>query len=129
MGSLLFVYDADGTLVAQLADAVHKALKPATYNCDLCALTYGNLRMKPQWRSFVQALDEEVLFEHRDKFRRDHPTLESHPLPAVFRQDADESEWTPFITHDEFVFIRTLDDLELLVTSRLANSGDRREAK
>ncbi len=121
----MFVYDADGTVGAQLAAAAHKAFKPGTYSCDLCTLTHGNLRMKPGWRKFVETLDENVTFEHRDKFHRDHPGLANHPLPAVFRKEADDFEWSPFITKAEFVYLRTLEDLELLVTSRLANSGKR----
>ena len=50
---LVIVYNADAGLAAALFDAVHKVVAPATYPCSLCAVTYGALTMRPQWRRYL----------------------------------------------------------------------------
>ena len=41
--SLLFVYNADSGFFNTLADIGHKLFSPATYPCQLCAITHGVL--------------------------------------------------------------------------------------
>jgi hypothetical protein len=80
---LLIVYNADEGLFAALGDAVHKAVSPDTYPCSLCAITYGAVRMRPEWRRYLKSLPYEVRFYHRPDFHRAHPTLVRLPLPAI----------------------------------------------
>jgi hypothetical protein len=75
---LIFVYNADGGLVQAVIDSVHKTLSPATYPCSLCAITYGSLRMDPQWRQWLKALPIPVVFYHKDD--TPYPDV---PLPVV----------------------------------------------
>jgi hypothetical protein len=82
---LLFVYNADSGLFNTLSDAAHKILSPSTYSCNLCKVTYGWFAERSQWRSFVESLDAQCSFLHRDELRRRHPELSGEPLPAVFR--------------------------------------------
>jgi len=83
--TLLFVYNADSGLFNTLADIGHKLLSPDTYACDLCALTHGYFSEKGQWREFVESLDLECEFLHRDQFRQRYPS-DTTPLPAIFRK-------------------------------------------
>ena len=82
---LLFVYNADSGLFNSMADAAHKILSPSTYSCNLCKVTYGWFTERSQWRSFVESLDAQCSFLHRDELQRRHPELSGEPLPAVFR--------------------------------------------
>lgn len=82
--SLVFVYNADSGLFNTLADIAHKAFSPQTYDCRLCALTYGLLQERGPWRDFIAHLPVECSFMHRDEFRRRYPK-DKTPLPAVFR--------------------------------------------
>ena len=82
-GTLLIVYNADEGLFAALGDAVHKAVSPDTYPCSLCAVSYGAVRMRPEWRAYLKALPYEVRFHHRPDFRRAYPALAELPLPAI----------------------------------------------
>jgi hypothetical protein len=80
---LQFVYAVDGGVVAGLFDYVHKIVKPSTYPCSLCALTYGPTGKRGAWARALAELDLDAEFLHRDELVRldgpDHP-----PLPAVF---------------------------------------------
>ena len=85
MTELLFVYNADSGLFNSMADAAHKVLSPETYACNLCKVTYGWFTERKQWRSFVESLDAECRFLHRDELYRQYPELRTTELPAVFR--------------------------------------------
>ena len=91
---LICVYNADTGIIEALMHAVHKAVRPETYPCSLCALTYGAVSMRGDWKAFWQELDAEVLFYHRDDFTEDFPkfgTGGSHEvaLPVIMVDEAD----------------------------------------
>jgi hypothetical protein len=86
--TLLIVYNADEGLFAALGDAVHKAVSPDTYPCSLCAITYGAVRMRPEWRRHLQSLPYEVRFHHRPDFHRAYPALATLPLPAILLDES-----------------------------------------
>jgi hypothetical protein len=86
---LLFVYNADGGLMNALRDMVHKIRSPETYECSLCAVTYGALSMRPEWKAYLKRLPHEIVFLHRDEWRQAFPTA-TEPLPAIFLQHGNE---------------------------------------
>lgn len=79
---LLFIYNADEGLFAAIGDAVHKAVSPETYQCSLCAVSYGAVRMRPEWRAYLRSLPYPTRFFHRQDFRRAYPELHVE-LPAI----------------------------------------------
>ena len=81
---LLFVYNADTSLYAQATDYVRKIMRPDTYQCNLCKLTYGLVSMKKEWGDFIKNLPLTTTFLHRDEFHDKHPELAGVALPAVF---------------------------------------------
>lgn len=85
--TLLFVYNADEGLFAAIGDAIHKVVSPGTYPCSLCAVSYGPVRMRPEWRAYLRSLPYEVRFHHRQDFRRAYPGLASLALPAILLDD------------------------------------------
>lgn len=117
---LIFVYNANGGLFNAFGDALHKLVSPQTYPCSLCALTYGSVRMRPQWRRFIAGLGVSVRFLHADELRRAYGDL-GVPLPAVFV--AREGRLEPWLAKAELDGCRTLAELERLVLDRL--SADR----
>lgn len=86
MSTLIFVYNAEEGVFASLGDAVHKAVSPGTYACSLCAISYGAVRMRPEWRDHVKSLPYETRFHHRPDFRRAYPALDI-ALPAILLDD------------------------------------------
>ena len=85
---LLIVYNADSGLIQALMNAVHKQVRPSTYPCSLCALTYGAVSMRGEWKRFLDALDFDIVFHHRDDFTAAFPQLgtggaDEVKLPAI----------------------------------------------
>jgi hypothetical protein len=80
--TLIFVYNAPDGIGAALFDAVHKMASPATYQCSLCAVTYGAVAMKREWRDWLKSLPLATRFLHRDGFRRAYPALDV-ALPVI----------------------------------------------
>jgi hypothetical protein len=79
---LVFVYNADSGLFNGAMDFVHKKLSPQTYNCNLCAVTYGNLGMKKQWQQYIEGLPIKSQFLHRDEFAEQVTKLDVD-LPVI----------------------------------------------
>ncbi|MBI4160733.1 MAG: GTPase [Candidatus Yanofskybacteria bacterium] len=81
---LIFVYNSDGTIPSLIKDAAHKVISPGTYSCNLCRITYSGMAMQKTWRTFTQSLPYEVIFLHRDEFRKEYPSQKDIRLPALF---------------------------------------------
>jgi len=112
---LLCVYNADTGLIQALMHAVHKAVRPETYPCSLCALTYGAVSMRGDWKSYWQTLDAEVDFYHRDDFTQDFPELGTGgarevALPVILISEAGE-EPRVLISNEELDAVADVDAL------------------
>lgn len=77
MPTLIFVYNAKSGVLSALGDMVHKIVSPATYPCSLCALTYGAVAMRGEWRQFLDGKGLPTLFLYRDELRSH---LDGHDL-------------------------------------------------
>ena len=82
--TLLFVYNADSTLFAQVSDVVRKVIAPQTYTCNLCMITYDLLEMKDGWKEFLDTLPQHKIFLHRDEFVKKYSRYAKVQLPAIF---------------------------------------------
>ena len=79
---LILVYNADSGWLNAVKDAVWKVVRPATYPCSLCALTYGWVSMRPRWRRFLERLPQAKVFHHKDDFAAAFPGL-AVALPVI----------------------------------------------
>ena len=121
---LLFVYNADTGLIQALMHAVHKQLRPETYPCSLCALTYGAVSMRGDWKTFWQDLDAEVLFYHRDDFtaafsRYGTGGAQEIALPVIMIDQAD-AELRVLISNEELDAMVDVNELMARVKKELA---------
>jgi len=118
---LLFVYNADGGVFAMLADAVHKVASPDTYPCSLCAITYGAVSMKREWRDYLKRLPVAPRFHHRDDFARAWPAVKV-ALPAILLR---RGGGAPELLVDAATLDRQPDIAALIVTleAALARTG------
>lgn len=106
---LIFVYNADAGIFNAMTDTIHKALSPSTYKCQLCQITYGLTSMQSEWRDFIDELEFEKTFLHRNEFAERYPTMRAE-LPAVFIEKEETIE--PFMSAGE---ISQYDDLQALI--------------
>lgn len=103
---LLFVYKAKRNAGSQVLDFVHKIMSPATYDCQLCTLTFGRFRENKQWKAFRKNLlskGYELSFLHKDEFQKNY-----------------KSKFVPAFTFP-IVLTETPYDLEVLVPTEQLN--------
>jgi hypothetical protein len=114
--TLIFVYNADSGIFHELKDYMHKAVAPSTYGCNLCAVTFGALGMKNDWKSFIEGLDLPVEFLHRDEFIERYPSMDVK-FPAAFVKQG--SDISLLIAHTEINQAKSVEDLAKLVTAKV----------
>lgn len=112
---LIFVYNADSGLFNSVSDIAHKILSPRTYNCNLCALTHGHFKIKKEWVDFLEEIDAELEFLHRDEFVKKY-NINSYRLPAIFI--GENNELKPWIDHATINKIQSLDDLKTTIIEK-----------
>ena len=118
--TLVFVYNADSGVFNTMADAAHKIFSPRTYACNLCALTYGAVSMRGEWKQFLEGLGRPLEFLHADELASRYG-LQGVPLPAVFTRDG--AGLKLLAGADSVNACRTLDELKRLVLGGLAGAG------
>ena len=117
--TLIFVYNADGGLLNAARDAVHKLVRPATYPCSLCALTYGAVAKRPAWSRFLAGIGMPALFLYRDEMRADLDTRDL-PLPAILLGGAGP-EPELLVSASELDALPDLPSLIALIESRISH--------
>lgn len=80
---LVFVYNADSGVFNTLTDIAHKLISPETYKCNLCNLTHGYFSAREEWLHFLEDLDAEISFLHRDEYLKQQGDS-TVDLPAIF---------------------------------------------
>jgi hypothetical protein len=103
---LIFVYNADGAILNKLMDIGHKIIKPETYTCNLCDLTFGNFSENQKWKEFRENTDIEMEFLHRDEFETKYEKKLDYP---VILKGADPLEIA--IPRDQLDKFKSLDEL------------------
>jgi len=91
--NLVFVYNADSGVFNTLSDIAHKMFSPETYKCNLCNLTHGYFQEREEWKMFLENLDADIEFLHRDEYVQKFVTKGAEAgvdLPAIFVKDGDE---------------------------------------
>lgn len=118
--ALVFVYNADSGMFNKLTDAAHKIFSPQTYRCNLCALTHSAVRMRGEWKRFLDGLGEPLEFLHADELRSRYGVTDV-PLPAMFRRDG--GHMRVLVGADSINACRTMDELMRLVLDSRADAG------
>lgn len=90
---LLFIYNANSGPLNALWDIGHKLIRPSTYPCNLCAITYGTFTERKHWKHSRDKSPIDMVFYHKDEFERQFPNvkiiypsvlkLEGHLLSTV----------------------------------------------
>jgi hypothetical protein len=119
---LILVYNADSGFFKSIKDSLHKTLSPSTYKCRLCALTYGTIRMRDEWKTFIAKLNVPTEFLHKDEFLKmikTHPhKIKNYVFPAIFLKKKEKISL--LINHKEINKAKTLKDLMNLITEKVS---------
>lgn len=128
---LIFVYNADsGGFFTGLKDTLHKILRKSTYQCNLCAVTFGAFGMKKDWKNFVNDLDVPVEFKKKDKFKfeflhkdefNEKYKVADAKFPSAYLLD--KSGFDLFISQDEMNAVKSIDELKELVNQKIKKFG------
>ncbi len=113
---LIFIYNADSGLLNTVKDFWHKALRPSTYQCNLCQTTFGTFGAKKEWKSFISTLEVDTEFLHKDEF------LESYDIPDAKYPSAyllEDGVLRLLISQEEMDKVATTTEMENLVSSKL----------
>lgn len=113
---LVFVYNADSGVVNLVKDFWKKILKPSSYECNLCTQTFGAFSMKKDWKSFINNLNVDTEFLHRDEFEEIYD-IKDAKYPSAYILD--NGNLTLFITQDEMNAVKTLNEMETLVSKKV----------
>ena len=113
---LIFVYNANSGLLNLLADAAHRMVRPRTYPCRLCAVTYTLTGMRSEWRDFIQSLGHPIEVLHRDELAARYGITDAS-LSAIFVNHGERTRL--WISAADINGCRSLEDLKLLVSERI----------
>ena len=94
-------------------------VKPETYNCNLCALTYGVLGEKRIWKKFRQKADFEMEFYHTEEFQNQFKSkfLPKYTFPIILGVTQNEMEI--LITTQELDSLNSAEELIDLIRERV----------
>ena len=116
---LIFIYNAKSGLVNEFLDFAHKIVSPSTYNCNLCALSYGNFTMKKKWSDYISSLPVRSTFTYKDKVSEyGYDNIE---LPSIIFQDKSKSK--VIISSEEINKLKKIDQLINILSDRLKDQG------
>ena len=117
---LVFVYNADSGVISIVKDFWKKLLRPGSYQCHLCGVTYGAFSMKKDWKNFINNLNIDTEFLHRDEFEKKYHVKDAlYPSAYLFQNE----ELILLISQDEMNSVKDLDEMEALVLSKMNNSS------
>lgn len=116
---LVFIFNADSGAISSVKDFFHKMVKPSTYECNLCAVTFGNFGMKKEWAQYITSLEDEVNIEflHRDEFEEYYPEINDAKYPSAYIERSNGLEI--FISQEEMNNLESVKKLKNLVNKRL----------
>lgn len=112
---LIFIYNANTGVFNLAADIAHKLLSPGTYSCNLCSLTHNSFSEKKEWGEYIQGLNVETEFLHKDQFKKRH--LYGGSFPVIFIDE--NNKLTILIESKELASFTTMDELKSAIERAL----------
>ncbi len=108
---LIFVYNANSGIVNTLLDSAHKIVSPATYNCNLCAITFGVFSENTEWKNFKESSDLEMVFLHKNEFLNQYKSkwLHAYKFPIILVEGDKGLE--VFISNEKINKVETASEL------------------
>jgi len=118
---LIFIYNAKSGLVNEMIDFAHKIVSPETYDCNLCAISYGTFTKKKGWSYYINSLPIKSTFTYKDKISALKKGLSSLKFPTIIIRDG--VELNEIISRNEINSIKNINQLISLLNERLDENG------
>ncbi|MEL6810580.1 MAG: GTPase [Bacteroidota bacterium] len=85
---LLFVYNANSGFLDKIIDNARKIVSPSTYECNLCAITFGNFTEDELWKAFRENTHIAMEFYHKDEFLEKYKSkwLPRYDFPLILTE-------------------------------------------
>lgn len=116
---LIFIYNAKSGIVNEFLDFARKIVSPSTYNCNLCAISYGNFTMKKKWSDYISSLPVRSTFTYKDKVSEyGYNNIE---LPSIIFRNGSRSK--VIISSEEINKLKKIDQLINILSDRLEDQG------
>ena len=98
---LIFVYNTSSGKVNAILDSLHKIASPETYDCSLCAITFGKFSENKTWKTFRENSEIDMEFYHRDEFMKQFKSkwLPKYDFPVILSEE--NGELKLFISSEE----------------------------
>jgi len=112
---LIFVYNAKKGLANKVVDGLHKVVSPATYACDLCAITYHAAGKRKQWKEFLKESNIPMHFFYTNSIPAKFDKNFSYP--AVLRYE--NSTVTCILDKQDFAAINDLNEFIVLLEEKV----------
>ncbi len=119
ISKLIFIYNANSGSINALLDSAHKLLSPKTYDCKLCAITFGVFSEKAEWKRFREMASIEMIFLHKGEFLKQYRSkwLPKYTFPIILSEEKHGLEI--FITSEVLNKQETTSELIKEIKSRL----------
>ena len=112
---LIFIYNAKSGIVNEFLDFAHKIFRPSTYNCNLCAISYGNFTMKKKWSDYITSLPVRSTFTYKDKVSE--YGFNNIELSSIIFRNGSRSK--VIISSEEINKLKKIDQLINILSDRL----------
>lgn len=111
MKKLLFIYNANSGKASSFLDALHKAVSPKTYTCNLCCITFGIFKEDQTWKKFRETSDLQMEFLHLDEFRKAYASKFGYKFTFPIVLSVSQNELEIFISTEELNSLKNADEL------------------
>lgn len=115
---LIFIYNADSGLRNLIVDGAHKILSPKTYECSLCAITFGAFTEDSIWKKFRNETRLQMDFLHRDEFNKAYASKFGHKFTFPIVLGETNKGLEVFIRTEELYRLETAEGLIALLKER-----------
>ncbi|MDO6605227.1 GTPase [Arenibacter palladensis] len=117
---LVFVYNANSGIGNALLDSIHKTLDPKSYNCNLCAITFGLFSEHRKWKEFRRNSGVDMEFLHRDEFKKRYPNIsqDKEAFPLIFILKGGRLQ--EFLQKEEINNMKSQEDLIFAIEAKLS---------
>ncbi len=87
----LFIYNAKSGTINTVLDNMHKLFAPNTFQCNLCKITFGPVKERPEWKEFREQYGEQFRFLHSDEFEDEYPDR-PFTYPIILKEEEGDLE-------------------------------------